>query len=106
MSGFASSSSAAEPKTKPEPGPGPKTGGQKVGTSSAAGGGGAAETDVLQSILRSLAPSDAQHDFGNDKPTAPQEQEAYNKGLYRISGNEIEYKTEAQSLASVVKEQN
>jgi hypothetical protein len=100
MSGFASSSSAAEPKTKPEPGP--KTGGQKVGTSSAAGGG-AAETDVLQSILRSLAPSDAQHDFGNDKPTAPQEQEAYNKGLYRISGNEIEYKTEAQSLSSVVK---
>lgn len=82
--------------------PGPKTGGQKVGTSSAAGGG-AAETDVLQSILQSLAPSDAQHDFGDDKPTGSQEQAAYNKGLYNVPGNTIVYKTEAQSLASVVK---
>lgn len=85
--------------------PGPKVGGQKVGTSSAAGGG-AAETDVLQSILQSLAPSDAQHDFGDDKPTGSQEQAAYNKGLYNVPGNTIVYKTEAQSLASVVKEPN
>ena len=88
---------------KPEPGP--KQGGQKVGTSSAAGGGGP-ETDVLQSILQSLAPNDASHDFGDDRPTSEDQKLAYNKGLYKVSGNIIEYKSEAQSLASVVKEQN
>ena len=88
---------------KPEPGP--KQGGQKVGTSSAAGGGGP-ETDVLQSILQSLAPNDASHDFGDDRPTSEDQKLAYNKGLYKVSGNIIEYKSEAQSLASVVKEPN
>jgi hypothetical protein len=86
--------------------PGPKVGGTKVGTSSAAGGGGGSETDVLQSILRSLAPSDAQHDFGNDSPDLDSEKAAYNKGLYQGSGYVIDYKTEAQSLASVIKTPN
>jgi hypothetical protein len=85
--------------------PGPKQGGEKVGTSSAAGGGGP-ETDVLQSILQSLAPNDASHDFGDDRPTSEDQKLAYNKGLYQVSGNIIEYKSEAQSLASVVKEPN
>ena len=76
--------------------PGPKVGG--VNTSSAA--------DVLQSILRSLAPSDAQHDFGTDKPDLDPEKAAYNKGLYHVSGSTIDYKSEAQSLASVIKEPN
>ena len=79
--------------------PGPKVGG--VNTSSAAGG-----ADILQSILRSLAPSDAQHDFDKNKPNEPQEMAAYNKGLYQVSGNAIDYKSEAQSLASVIKTPN
>ena len=83
--------------------PGPKIGG--TGSASAAGGGGP-EPDILQPFLQSLAPSDAQHDFGNDKPTGPQEQAAYNKGLYQVSGNIIEYKSEAQSLINIIKEPN
>jgi hypothetical protein len=72
-------------------------------SSSSAGGGG---PDVLQSILRSLAPSDAQHDFGTDKPQTTSEMAAYNKGLYQVPGDAIEYKSEADSLASVIKTPN
>lgn len=67
------------------------------------GGGGRGSATTIEPILKQIAPNDAQHDFGNDKPNTVGEKTAYNKGLYRGSGNTINYGTEAQSLASVVK---
>jgi hypothetical protein len=67
-----------------------------------ASGGGRESAPTIESILTQIAPNDAQHDFGNHKPDTVNEKTAYNKGLYRGSGNTINYGTEAQSLASVV----
>lgn len=67
-------------------------------------GGGGVEESNIDSVLQSLAPSDAQHDFGNDKPTTPEQQQAYNTGLYRVDPKSpLQFKTESESLMSVVK---
>ena len=57
----------------------------------------------IDTVLRYLAPSDANHDFGNDKPTTAQEMMAYNKALHNTPNVTIDYVDEGQCLANIVK---
>ena len=66
------------------------------------GGGGAGGGGTIESILTYLAPSDAKHDFGTDRPSEPAEKIAYNKGLFGVSGNVIDYKEESACLSSII----
>ena len=78
---------------------------KKSGSDSGSGGGGAATASFrIESVLQSLAPSDAQHDFGTDKPTTTDQKQAYNSGLYKVDRNaDIVYKSEGESLMGVIK---
>jgi hypothetical protein len=82
----------------------PKSSSSKSLPSGGSGGGrgGGVALGQVEQILTKLAPNDASHDFGNDKPNNPQQMGAYNKGLYGGSGNKIDYGTEAESLSMVV----
>lgn len=80
---------------------GPKIGGLTV-ESGKGGGGGAGGGGTIESILTYLAPSDAKHDFGTDRPSEPAEKIAYNKGLFGVSGNVIDYKEESACLSSII----
>jgi hypothetical protein len=81
-------------------------------SSSSGGGGGGGGGGVssgygpLEQKLSEIGPNDALHDFKEDKPTTPEQIEAYKKGLYKGSGSEIDYETEAQSLSKVVAQVN
>ena len=68
------------------------------------GGGGVVSNELgpLEQKLSEIGPNDASHDFENDKPTTLEQIKAYKKGLYKGSGNDIHYGSEAESLSMVV----
>ena len=65
-------------------------------------GGGGIALNLVDRILTKLAPSDAKHDFGTNKPESEKEKVAYKKGLFGGSNSTIDYLTEADSLSMVV----
>lgn len=75
------------------PSPPPKSGG--------GGGGGTSQSDIINSILQILAPSDTRHDFGKDRPQAENEMTAYEKVLFIPSR---EFKEEDFCVNSVISE--
>lgn len=76
------------------------------GSGGGRGGGGGIALNLVDRILTKLAPSDAYHDFGTNKPKEDKEKVAYKKGLFGGSNNVIDYLTEADSLSMVVSKVN
>lgn len=65
------------------------------------GGGGTSQSDVINSILQILAPSDTRHDFGKDRPQEDEQMAAYEKVLFIPSR---EFKEEDFCVNSVISE--
>ena len=65
------------------------------------GGGGTSQSDIINTILQILAPSDTRHDFGKDRPQAENEVTAYEKVLFIPSR---EFKEEDFCVNSVISE--